>query len=297
MQGAAGPRSVSNADRRWGRTIIPWSSPWRRLRRPERGVQRPAPPIVTLVESLATPVELVLRCVDPSHRPVMRRVELGEFGLELGDLADLRLGRPLGLRPLHGLQLGELAARPGGPAQHLAGAAERGLHQCGIVRLVGGAFLEDVLANAPGGKRLGARTRRHDVVGKPIGRDEDLEARRHDPAFLNRPPQASAATFMETITPGSRGGSPFGRASTFSMPSVTSPQTVYWPSRKRASSKQMKNWLLAEFGLAVRAIEQAPRTCGALENSAGRFGRSDPPLPVPVGSPPWAMKPGITRWK
>ena len=58
----------------------------------------------------------------------------------------------------------------------------------------------------------------------------------------------------------------------------------------------MKNWLLAEFGLEVRAIEQTPRTCGSLENSAFRFGLSEPPEPVPVGSPPWAMKPGITRW-
>ena len=44
-----------------------------------------------------------------------------------------------------------------------------------------------------------------------------------------------------TILPGSFGGSPFGRASTFSMPSVTCPQTVYWPSRKVASSNTMKN--------------------------------------------------------
>ncbi len=31
-------------------------------------------------------------------------------------------------------------------------------------------------------------------------------------------------------------------------------------------------------------------------NSALRSGSSLPPVPVPVGSPPWAMKPGITRW-
>ena len=58
----------------------------------------------------------------------------------------------------------------------------------------------------------------------------------------------------------------------------------------------MKNWLLAESGALVRAMEQTPRTCGSAENSAFRFALLEPPLPVPLGSPPWAMKPGITRW-
>src|SRR3546814_9342957 len=64
------------------------------------------------------------------------------------------------------------------------------------------------------------------------------------------------------------------------MPSITSPHTVYWRSRNVASSKQMKNWLFALFGLAERAIEQTPRTWGSLLNSAGRLGRSDPLMPV-----------------
>ena len=46
----------------------------------------------------------------------------------------------------------------------------------------------------------------------------------------------------------------------------------------------------------MRAIEQVPRTWGSPENSACRSGSSLPPVPVPVGSPPWAMNPGITRW-
>ncbi len=104
-------------------------------------------------------------------------------------------------------------------------------------------------------------------------------------------------TVALTILPGSRGGSPLGRASTLSMPSITSPQTVYCLSRKRASSKQMKNWLFALFGFCARAIEQTPRTCGSALNSCGRSGSLLPPMPVPVGSPPCAMKPGITRWK
>src|SRR3546814_9031117 len=69
------------------------------------------------------------------------------------------------------------------------------------------------------------------------------------------------------ILPGFAGGSPLGRASTCSMPSITSPHTVYWRSRNVASSKQMKNWLFALFGLAERAIEQTPRTWGSLLNS------------------------------
>ena len=39
------------------------------------------------------------------------------------------------------------------------------------------------------------------------------------------------------------------------MPSITWPHTVYWRSRKVASSKTMKNWLLALFGSLVRAID------------------------------------------
>src|SRR5262249_26135592 len=100
----------------------------------------------------------------------------------------------------------------------------------------------------------------------------------------------------ETILPGLRGGSPLGSASTASMPDVTSPQTVYWLSRKRASPKQMKNWLLAEFGSLVRAIEQTPRTWGSAENSCFRFGFEEPPVPLKFfPSPPCAMKPSITR--
>ena len=58
----------------------------------------------------------------------------------------------------------------------------------------------------------------------------------------------SAATFIETILSGSCTGSPRLILSTLSMPSMTWPQTVYWRLRKPASSKQMKNCELAEFG-------------------------------------------------
>jgi peptide/nickel transport system ATP-binding protein/oligopeptide transport system ATP-binding protein len=38
-----------------------------------------------------------------------------------------------------------------------------------------------------------------------------------------------------------------------------------------------------------------PRSKGTVENSASIFW-PEPPLPVPVGSPVWAMKPSMTRW-
>ena len=79
------------------------------------------------------------------------------------------------------------------------------------------------------------------------------------------------------------------------MPEVTLPQTVYWLLRKDASSKQMKNWLSPVSGLAARAIEVVPRTCGSLLNSAFSFW-PEPPVPVPFGHPVCAMKPSMTRW-
>ena len=70
------------------------------------------------------------------------------------------------------------------------------------------------------------------VAGPPIGSDHrpvvvELEqSRDHNPVS----PRSGAGRypgFIETILPGSRGGSPFGSASTCSMPEVTSPHTVY----------------------------------------------------------------------
>ena len=60
------------------------------------------------------------------------------------------------------------------------------------------------------------------------------------------------------IWSGSATGSPRLILSTFFMPSLTWPQTVYWPLRKDASSKQMKNWLSALLGAVARAIEAVP---------------------------------------
>src|ERR1700742_5291205 len=94
---------------------------------------------------------------------------------------------------------------------------------------------------------------------------------------------ASAAMRIVTILSGFFTGSPRLILSTFSMPSVTLPQTVYCLSRKRASPKTMKNCELAEFGFDERSMEQMPRTCGSSLTSAGRLGCEEPPVPVPWG--------------
>ena len=42
----------------------------------------------------------------------------------------------------------------------------------------------------------------------------------------------------------------------------------------------MKNWLLAEFGSIARAMPTVPFSNGWSENSAGRSGMSEPPVPA-----------------
>ena len=69
-------------------------------------------------------------------------------------------------------------------------------------------------------------------------------------------------------------------ASTTSCPATTSPTTVYWPSRCGAGANMMKNWLLAEFGSIERAMPTVPLSKCSPENSAGRSGRSEPPVPA-----------------
>ncbi len=70
---------------------------------------------------------------------------------------------------------------------------------------------------------------------------------------------SSAAMLIFTMTSGSVtapfcADEPFLIRSTCSMPWVTWPHTVYWPSRKVASSKTMKNCESALSGLAARAF-------------------------------------------
>ena len=62
--------------------------------------------------------------------------------------------------------------------------------------------------------------------------------------------------------------------------SATVPTMVYWPSRPEFGANMMKNCELAEFGSLERAIPTMPRLNGTFENSAGRFGYFDPPVPL-----------------
>ena len=64
----------------------------------------------------------------------------------------------------------------------------------------------------------------------------------------------------------------------------------------------MKNCDEALFGSFERAIETMPRAWWTSLNSAGMF-LPEPPVPqvagspeIVFGSPPWIMKPGMTRW-
>jgi len=96
---------------------------------------------------------------------------------------------------------------------------------------------------------------------------------------------------------GSGGGSPGAILSTASMPERTSPTTVYLPLRKAPSAYMMKNCEFAEFGSFARAMPTMPRLNGTFENSAGKLGYFEPPVPSPrAPSPVCAMKPAMTRW-
>src|SRR5580698_1351954 len=140
----------------------------------------------------------------------------------------------------------------------------------------------------------GGCRRQSDALGRQI-EIKEIDAHDRGPSKARFPRPQLRVAF--TILSGSRTGSPRLILSTFSMPETTLPQAVYCLSRNFASSKQMKNWELAESGLCARAIETVPRTCGSALNSALRFGYFDPPVPVPLGQPVCAMNPSITRWK
>ena len=110
-------------------------------------------------------------------------------------------------------------------------------------------------------------------------------------------PGIGPSSQARTILVGLAGGSPGAMVSTNCMPEITRPKPVYLWSSVKLGARMMKNWLLALFGSSARAMDMTPRRCGRALNSAGRLGSGESPEPVPVGSPPWAMKPGMTRWK
>ena len=75
-------------------------------------------------------------------------------------------------------------------------------------------------------------------------------------------------------------------------------------SRKAESFTQMKNCEPALLGSEERAMERTPRLWGVSLNSALTL-CPGPPVPwrsrealesFVLGSPPWIMKPGMTRW-
>src|ERR1035437_10387617 len=58
----------------------------------------------------------------------------------------------------------------------------------------------------------------------------------------------------------------------------------------------MKNWQLPVCGPAL-AIARRPGWSNFSDGSNSSLMTSVPPMPVPVGSPPWIMNLSITRWK
>ena len=86
------------------------------------------------------------------------------------------------------------------------------------------------------------------------------------------------------------------------MPSVTWPKAAYWPSRYVLSVWTIKNWELALFLSLERAMETVPRTwemgfSTPFSANSPTTVSSEPPVPSPLGSPPWIMKPSMMRWK
>ena len=107
---------------------------------------------------------------------------------------------------------------------------------------------------------------------------------------------ASAATCILAILSGSRTGSPRLMVSTMSMPDGHLAPHRILPVEEAGIAE-------ADEELAVGRIRALRARHGAgaahmrlLGELLLRFGFLEPPVPVPVGSPPCAMKPSMTRW-
>ena len=59
----------------------------------------------------------------------------------------------------------------------------------------------------------------------------------------------------------------------------------------------MKNWLPPEWGWPVFAIAMVPLMLECPLPNSSSIVYPGPPIPVPVGSPPWIMNPSMTLWK
>src|SRR5206468_3884943 len=114
-------------------------------------------------------------------------------------------------------------------------------------------------------------------------------SRRRPSSIVHRPSSAYGRSSTVTFVM----GSPLAIALTTSIPSITWPKFVYSPSRNRESLFTMKYWqsLLRDLS-GPRATPNAPALNGRLLYSAGIL---LPPLPVPVGSPPWITQ-SSTLW-
>ena len=62
------------------------------------------------------------------------------------------------------------------------------------------------------------------------------------------------------------------------MPSITSPQSVYWPvSRRQPCAEADEELAVGAVRVAVRAAPTLPRLNSSCVNSAGRSGSFEPP--------------------
>jgi hypothetical protein len=155
----------------------------------------------------------------------------------------------------------------------LVPAGQPGRMLAGLEMLIGQIFLVTLVAGLVSLWRPGERIRRRRAAG---------EAARSivcGSTGLSRP-----SVWVDSI------------ASTASIPSTTSPNTVCLPSSQGAAlTVTTKNCEPLVLGPAL-AIASAPRTTLWSLNSSSKV-YPGPPVPVPSGQPPWIMKSGITRWK
>ena len=94
------------------------------------------------------------------------------------------------------------------------------------------------------------------------------------------------------------GSSPFLILSTTSMPLDDLADDGVLAVEERAVGEHDEELRIGGIRvLRARHADRAALEVRSCENSAGRSGSSEPPVPVPVGSPVCAMKPSMTRWK